>query len=125
MRWAFSKRPGLYGAGFVGTSIPSEPLAKVCRLIEVADTEAVLIFLQCNKLQKTHQSRPNPGFRAASVQVSARTTGRTSRSECTTASGSPSEWPTWVGGMVLCGTWMARSPALWAPQMSSKRRSPT
>ncbi len=34
-------------------------------------------------------------------------------------------WPIWLVGMLLSGMWIARRPALWAPQTSSKSRSPT
>ena len=34
-----------------------------------------------------------------------------SSSDCTTASGSPSVWPTCCGGIVLCGRWIAFIPA--------------
>ena len=47
------------------------------------------------------------------------------RADVTLASGSPSVWPTCSAGIVLSGTWIARRPALWAPQTSSKSRSPT
>ena len=48
-----------------------------------------------------------------------------SASSWATASGSPSLWPCCSVGIALCGMWIALSPALWAPQMSSKSRSPT
>jgi hypothetical protein len=42
-----------------------------------------------------------------------------SASSWATASGFPSLWPSCSVGIALCGTWIARRPAFWAPQMSS------
>ena len=75
-------------------------------------------FSRCTNLQKL-VSGTCPGHDQE------RTTPCTSDSRCTTASGVPSVCPTWPAGMVLCGTWIARSPADCAPYTSSKRRSPT
>ena len=48
-----------------------------------------------------------------------------SASSWATASGAPSVCPSWAAGMTLCGMWIARMPACWAPHTSSKSRSPT
>ena len=68
------------------------------------------------------RERLPPGRRG---QYQALTTAWISESRCTTASGSPSVWPTWSAGIELSGMWIARRPALCAPQTSSNSRSPT
>ena len=88
-----------------------------------AKAGSTCMFLQRTKLQKCHAQ----DVAAAPPQEasSRRTTSGTSRRDVIVASGSPSVWPTWLAGIALCGTWIARIPAFWAPHTSSKSRSPT
>ena len=69
-----------------------------------ARRRSILTILHCTNVQL---SRSGPRSGPAATRSRARRASR-----CATASGSPSVWPTWLAGMVLCGTWIARMPGV-------------